>query len=303
MGNTLPMVEASAEPATVWTHQIYSGQILRFSSLPSMQRLADWSRDFCINHFYPHEPELIHEHYDTSELLAKVHDARVTYMRSTEVAHLMRSVFEESGLPIADIASDRMILRIQPPLLEAASEEQSVEVAPLTLHRDTWGSNLYAQVNWWAPIFPIDAGRTIAFFPKFWDTPLANNTAQFDLPRVIDLRKRNPGLLRATDVVPIALQDVDPTWAVPLLIDPGEIVAFSGQHAHSSVANSTARTRLSIDVRTISIEDVLRGRGAPNIDGVAPYIAFRLFRRLSDGKALGAVLGRHEFERYELPDS
>jgi hypothetical protein len=44
-------------------------------------------------------------------------------------------------------------------------------------HRDTWGTNLYAQVNWWAPVYPITAGRTVALYPTLWSRPVANTSA------------------------------------------------------------------------------------------------------------------------------
>src|SRR3546814_4896258 len=48
-------------------------------------------------------------------------------------------------------------------------------------------------------------------------------------------------------------------------------------------------------MRTISIGDVQTGRGAPNIDGAAPWIAYRLFKRCGDRMPLGDILGCGDF--------
>jgi ectoine hydroxylase-related dioxygenase (phytanoyl-CoA dioxygenase family) len=49
---------------------------------------------------------------------------------------------------------------------------------------------------------------------------------------------------------------VDADDGVPVVIDPGEIIAFSSAHAHAGVANHTGLTRVSLETRTVSIADV-----------------------------------------------
>src|SRR3546814_9334245 len=98
-----------------------------------------------------------------------------------------------------------------------------------------------------------------------------------------------------SEVVPHATAEVDTRSRLPVLIAPGEICVFSGQHAHASVVNRSDFTRFSIDMRTISIGDVQTGRGAPNIDGAAPWIAYRLFKRCGDRMPLGDILGCGDF--------
>lgn len=210
----------------------------------------------------------------------------------------MRSVFEEAGLRLADTAADRLILRIQPPVSVMGDGPAHARSAPLAFHRDTWGSNLYAQVNWWAPIFPVTRERTIALFPCYWDRPIRNTSAAFNLPHIIARRKADPGSLTPSDAVPHALDMVEEDEARPVVIDPGTIIAFSGQHAHASIRNLTSLTRFSLDTRTLSIRDTKQGRGAPNIDGDAPFMALKLFRRLSDDTALAQLIGAEDFVPY-----
>ena len=58
--------------------------------------------------------------------------------------------------------------------------------------------------------------------------------------------------------------ELDPQ--VRLLPPPGGMIVFSGAQMHSTVPNTSGRTRFSIDFRTVHIDDV-RGRvGAPNVD-------------------------------------
>ena len=71
-----------------------------------------------------------------------------------------------------------------------------------------------------------------------------------------------------------------------MLIEPGELLCFSGAHLHASRPNRTGRTRISIDLRTV---DVMDGQGAPNVDGLTRRTGYDWFHRLSDGACLASA--------------
>ena len=51
---------------------------------------------------------------------------------------------------------------------------------------------------------------------------------------------------------------------------------------HSTVPNTSGRTRISIDFRTVHIDDVIAKRGAPNVDSACTGTVLRDFLRASD---------------------
>jgi hypothetical protein len=65
------------------------------------------------------------------------------------------------------------------------------------------------------------------------------------------------------------------------------------------VPNHTDLTRISVETRTLLIEDHVARRGAPNMDGSAHWMAPGLFRRVSDGKALPDLLGTGVLEPFD----
>jgi hypothetical protein len=158
-------------------------------------------------------------------------------------------------------------------------------------HRDTWGTNLAAQINWWAPVWPITAGRTFAIHPGLWAAPIANNSGDFDLADVMERLRTAPQTLGPGQLAPRPTGAVESVGGEPVVLDPGEIIAFSSAHAHVGVPNHTGLTRISLETRTISIADVRARRGAPDVDGHARWVAPGLFRRLSDGEPLNKILG------------
>lgn len=74
--------------------------------------------------------------------------------------------------------------------------------------------------------------------------------------------------------------ELDPQ--IRVINGPGGIVAFSAAQMHSTVPNTSGRTRFSIDFRTVNIEDVKNKIGAPNIDSECTGTSLRDFMRSSD---------------------
>src|SRR5262249_61527990 len=69
-----------------------------------------------------------------------------------------------------------------------------------------------------------------------------------------------------TRVQPKAEEPFDWADEIRPLCSPGGLILFSGAQMHSSVENTTARTRFSIDFRTVHQDEEETGGGAPNID-------------------------------------
>lgn len=69
---------------------------------------------------------------------------------------------------------------------------------------------------------------------------------------------------------------------IRLVCPPGGIILFSTAHLHSTVPNTSGRTRYSIDFRTVNFTDVRERRGAVNIDSRPTGTSLRDFRRGTD---------------------
>jgi hypothetical protein len=81
-----------------------------------------------------------------------------------------------------------------------------------------------------------------------------------------------------------------------LVIEPGDLLCFSGAHVRAAVPNSAGVARFGVEVRTVDAGDVADDRGAPNVDGDAPRVAKDWFRHVDDGTPLTAVVGGDENE-------
>jgi hypothetical protein len=287
---TIDYINPPGDPSTLYAG-LYAGEIVRFTGLAHMAAIVAFTQAFVEERLAPYAPVEIHRHLDRDALAGRLGEVQREHSRSPEVKRLWRALFEALGLDPDDTARDRLMLRFQAHSEAESALPWSRSTATVGFHRDSWGTNLSAQVNWWAPVWPISAGRTFAIHPRLWDVPIPNDSADFDLADVMERLRRAPETMGPGELAPRPVQAVDPDGGVPVVLEPGDIIAFSSAQAHVGVPNHTGLTRISLETRTVSISDVRARRGAPQLDGQARWVAPGMFHRLSDGMPLHMILG------------
>lgn len=262
--------------------RLFRGDLIVFRSVDAVSALVSKAVGMIREVFAPHDP-LVAQGALTSVAYADKSEALIrTFERDPGIRNLYRAALEAVGVDASLTYWDRLRLRIQP----SGETHMSRRVMNLAPHRDSWGSNVMAQVNWWAPIYPVTAERTMVIYPAHWDRPIANTSADWDFEA---LRLRSQRGDDSYPLLPVATEPVDRTSAWPVVIEPGDLLCFSGAHLHASVPNTTGITRFSTEVRTANIEDLRAGRGAPNVDGAAPRQPLEWFHSLADGASLAAA--------------
>ena len=261
--------------------RVYRGELLVFRGLPAMRALAARARAMAEAAFAPWPPPLAQDSLGPADFLARAAELRRSFMHDGEVRAAFRAVIEALGLDPASTYADRLILRLQP----SGDAYSGRRVRDLPPHRDTWGSNLMAQINLWGPVFPLEPGATMVIWPALFDRPVPNTSADWDLLRLREERGRYPLLPVLRGPVPGG-GEAAAEAEVPVLIAPGDLLCFSGAHLHASRPNRTGRIRVSVDSRTVDLADIRAGRGAVNVDGRAPRDGRDWFHRVSDGDRL-----------------
>jgi hypothetical protein len=69
---------------------------------------------------------------------------------------------------------------------------------------------------------------------------------------------------------------------VRIVPEAGGVMLFSGNQLHSTVSNTSGKTRFSIDFRTVNVDDVQSRREAPNFDSECTGTSLRDFLRTRD---------------------
>ena len=269
-------------PAPDWLRRrVYAGDLLIVPRCRAVQPLLEHFDAIVQAAFEPHAPPRAQFALGHEAWQAIADRLRSDGKRDDQARAFMRDLFVSFGFDPAATAADVVNLRVQP-------HSDGPVVDPrhtLGAHRDTWASNVYQQINWWMPLYPITPARTIAFFPGHWAEPVANDSRDWDLEavraevRAARAQGRPPEIRNTPDPV----EPPAPSQAMPVVIEPGDVLIFSGAHLHASVPNDSGATRFSLELRSIDLGDAETGAGAPNVDGAAPHTAWHWFRRLDSG--------------------
>jgi hypothetical protein len=273
----------------VLSARVFEGALVVLRGLPATTRLVEAARAVAVAHLGA-EPWTVHERLGVDDLAETARGAQVAFTRDPALRQAFADLLAEAGLDRGRTFWDRLHLRVLPPVAHGA-DARTVDAPhrPITStrwHRDTWGSGVRAQVNWWLPLWPLSADRTLQLLPGAWDREVPNTSAAWDVTALGDPRAR-----ARMPLIPEVTAAVDEDDAVRPVPAVGEVLVFSGAHLHGTVPNTTAVTRLSVESRTVGLDDVLAGRGAPARDSRPPHVAWHWFRGVEDGRSLAEVVG------------
>jgi hypothetical protein len=229
--------------------------------------------------FAPHDPRTIHRHEDAGQVAATLSKLKPRFIHHPECKRLIPAMMAEHG-----VDTDRLYFDV--PRLRSAypSDFLSSGIAyAFHPHRDTWYSAPMCQLNWWMPVFPIEAGNAMAFYPQYFDHPVANNSEIYNYYEWNARSRASAAQHVKTDTreQPTPLQPIEGP-SLRYLPPPGGVILFAGAQLHETVPNATGLARYSIDFRTIDIDDAAARRGAPNVDGRCSGTTMRDYLRASD---------------------
>ncbi|MBU2964259.1 hypothetical protein Q4508_13070 [Amphritea sp. 2_MG-2023] len=266
---------------------IFAGDLIVFQQLPAMLELCQYTDQLLsesLNGLYPEQAQY---HLSEQDYRRFVADTQKRIQADDKAKAMFFHALQEAGLALDSTYYDYFAMRV-------VSAEKTFTEGLRTVvghHRDTWGSNIQAQTNWWAPIYKIEEERSIAFYPDHWEHPTLNDTAQWSFKEYLAARRETPeGVAVSYSPAPQLLRPVDESKAVKIVIEPGDILCFSSAHLHASVPNTTKLARFSVEMRTLNLTDLDVGRGAPNVDNAGGNPQYQWYRHTVDQSPLSMAL-------------
>jgi hypothetical protein len=258
---------------------LYAGDLIILSPTRSSLALARLAQEMLEEAFAPHDPRTIHEHLSAEAVAGILATLKPRFIHHPDCKRMIPAIMAEHG-----VDADRLYFDV--PRLRSAypSDFLSSGIAyAFHPHRDTWYSAPMCQLNWWMPVFPIEAGNAMAFYPQYFAQPVANNS---EIYNYYDWNTRGRASA-AQHVRTDTREQPKPQQAlegpsIRYLPQPGGIILFAGAQLHETVPNSTGLARYSIDFRTIDIDDAAARRGAPNVDSRSTGTTMRDYLRASD---------------------
>lgn len=246
---------------------LFDGALVIFEDLSPVTRLVQRARAILNRTFETDEPGLAERHLSASDFRSLAMQAREAVATDGIVARHWWDTLAIIGFRKDATWLDRIRLRVVPSRDDIG--HQRLQTVPP--HRDTWGSGIMAQINWWLPLYPLVERSTMLLWPDAFRLPIANTSGEWSFQAF-----RN-GKQDGYPLLPVACSRPDRP-GVPVLIEPGQLLGFSAAHLHAGVRDESGWTRFGVDTRSVWEPDRIAGRGALNVDGAARGEMWRWFR-------------------------
>ena len=259
---------------------LYQGAILFYSTSPASLALCAHARAMAKEAFGALDPEHAQEHLEQEKFVSVVGPLKSNFTNDRDTKRLVCAYLMEQGVDPEATYFDVPRLRVVP-----HSDYLTAGVSyAYKAHRDIWYSSPSAQVNWWLPVWDVTPDRTMAFYPRYWDKKLKNSSAGFDYAEWVDVGRKLATSQLKSDARnhPLPLEEPSSDEEFRFGAAAGNAILFSAAHLHATAPNTSDRTRYSMDFRTVDVEDLRNGVGAPNIDSESRGSTLGDFLRVSD---------------------
>jgi hypothetical protein len=260
--------------------RLFRGDLFVYDAREASRELCALAREMLEEAFAPHHPETAQHHISVEEYAGILAELKPRFIHHPECKRLLAAVLVSLGCDPAKTFFD------VPRLRTSTSDGYLTTGIAYAFHphRDTWYSAPHCQINWWMPVYEIEADNGMAFYPRYFDEAVKNSSHTYDYYRWNRESRANAAnqIGKDTRVQPKAQETMDLSQDLRLVTDVGGMIGFSGAQMHASIPNTTGRTRISIDFRVVNEDDVQSIAGAPNVDSECTGTALRDFLRCTD---------------------
>lgn len=244
--------------------ELYGGAVFVHSPSESALKLCRLAQEMIEEALRPFDPLSIHEKIAAekcSEILAELKPKFIHHPKSKEY---IREILVESGSDLEKTYFDVPRMRTAFP----GDYLKSGIAYAFHPHRDTWYSAPMCQINWWMPIYDLNSENCMALHPHYFGRAIKNGSSQYDYQRWNQESRFSAAkhVKIDTRVQPHAEEPIELDPQIRLVCPVGGAYQFSAAQLHSTVPNTSAVTRYSIDFRTVHVDDLVGRVGANNVD-------------------------------------
>jgi hypothetical protein len=260
--------------------RLYAGDLFVFSPRPSTLALTGLARQLIEEAFAPLDPQTAQDHLSVEKFVEIVGPLKPRFIHHPRTQELLRELLRDLGCDLEKTYFDVPRMRVA-----TSGGYLTAGVAyVLHPHRDIWYSSPPAQLNWWLPVYPFESESSFAFHPRYWSEPVPNSSGEYNHYEWNKTGRANAAKEVKADTrkqpKPTGALDLEPE--VRVVCPPGGLILFSGAHLHSTVPNSSGRSRFSIDFRTAHLDALQTQGGAPSLDRECTGTTLFELRRVSD---------------------
>jgi hypothetical protein len=274
-------------------HRLYGGDLFTFSARDRATKLSELARELSEAAFAPHDPQVAQESMPPERYVEILAELKPTFIHHPRAKELI------TGL-LAELCCDIQKTYFDVPRLRTMAHGEYLKAGlayQFHPHRDTWFSAPHQQLNWWLPVYEVESENSMAFHPKYFDRPVRNSSSEYDYAAWNKTGRQQAAkqVKKETRKQPQPEEPLELDPDVRVVTPPGGTLVFSAAQLHSTVPNTTSRTRFSIDFRTVNLDDLVEGVAAPNLDAECTGTTLRDFLRAADLEPLpGNVVANYD---------
>jgi hypothetical protein len=260
--------------------RLYAGDIFALPQTPESLAFGAHTWQMICEAFDPIEPSDAQDVLSVEDFVERVAPLKTAFTHSAESKRLLREVLRAAGCNLATTYFDLPKLRIV-----THSDYLTAGVGyAYSPHRDVWYSAPPAQVNWWVPVREITPECALTFHLEYWERPIQNSSDSFNPYQWNSVGRAEAAKHVKSDTRnhPRVTGQVPPLTDLRVVGAANALLAFSAAQLHSTVPNTSGRTRFSVDFRTIDLDDLTTRNGAKLIDSSCTGTTLRDFLNADD---------------------
>lgn len=259
---------------------LFEGALFLISPNAATAALGDLARSMLADAFAPYDPRTAQYEMSVEEWVARFAPVKPAFIHAPETKQLISDVYTSAGC-------DPDLTYLDVPRMRGVTSDgyltSGVGYAHHP-HRDTWYSAPMCQLNWWMPLYEFEASSGMAFLPRYWSEPVRNGSSRFNYYdwNARGRKEAAQHIKQDTRDQPKPEEEVDMSGDIRLVCPVDGIILFAGAQLHATVPNNTGVSRFSLDFRSVNLDDLVAGHGAPNVDSSPEGTSLRDFMRCSD---------------------
>ena len=257
--------------------RLYQGELFVYLPVPSSLDFCDFAREMIGEAFPGLDPQIAQRSLPVERFAEVLAELKPKFIHHPKSKEYIRRI-------LGDLGCDLEKTYFDVPRMRTSTSDNYLTSGiayAFHMHRDTWYSAPFSQLNWWIPIYEIEPENAMAFHPRYWNQPVRNGSSSYNYDEWNLTGRKTAAQHVKTDTrkQPRPEEPVDPDPQIRVILPVGSILVFSAAQMHSTVPNTSGRTRFSIDFRTVNIDDIVAHRGAPNLDSACTGTTLRDYLR------------------------